>query len=151
MAGVFPIDVVKKWMGAGGVFYLPDTMPIPSRDQLRGMLEHALHRGDKPGHLTEWLEIVRADNPARNRMDPFIRYFELQHYWRILNQRHPSAICRKKEKLRNAFGRIFDVGSQQIKRDLADIRGRLGDDWLDRPWPLDRTDRSAPSTATKPR
>ena len=58
MAGAFPFSVVSQLMQSGGVFYLPDTMPVPSRDQLRGLLEHALHRGQHPDHLEEWLEIV---------------------------------------------------------------------------------------------
>jgi hypothetical protein len=136
MAGVFPISVVQQMMEAGGLFYLPDTMPIPSRDQLRGTLEDALHRGERPDHLQEWLEIVRAGNTARNRMDPFARWFELQHYWRILHQRHLSAINRKLGKLEDVFGNVFKVGAQQIHKDLIEIRSILGKDWLDRSWPI---------------
>lgn len=136
MAGVFPLSVVSQLMQAGGVFYLPDTMPVPSRDQLRGLLDHALHRGQHPEHLEEWLEIVRADNMARNRMDPFVRLFEIQHYWRILHQRHASAIYRKTGKLEAAFGGLFGVTEKRIHNDLIRIRKRLGGDWLDRTWPI---------------
>ena len=150
MAGVFPAAVVQQLMDSGGVFYIPDTMPIPSRDQLRGMLDDALHSGGKPDHLAEWMEIVRAGNMARNQMDPFVRHFELQHYWRILHQRHASAVHRNVGKLEAAFAKILAVGTQQIHSDLIAVRKRLGSDWLDRPWPLDSTDRPPPTT-TKPR
>ena len=136
MAGVFPYTAMKQMMDAGGVFFLPDTMPIPSRDQLRGMLDHALHKGEKPEHLKGWLDIVGADNMAKNRMDPYIRMFELQHFWRILHNRHASAIHRRTGKLEEAFGKVFNVGTQQIKSDLANIRKQLGIEWLDRPWPV---------------
>lgn len=132
MAGVFPPHVVQRMMGSGGVFYLPDTMPVPSRDQLRVMLDGALHRGEKQEHLAEWFDIVRSDNSARNQMDPFARLFELQHYWRILHQRHANAIYRRIGKLKSAFAAIFSVRTEQISQDLTAIRKRLGGDWLER-------------------
>lgn len=136
LAGTFPLTVVQELIAAGGVFFLPDTMPIPSRDQLRDMLDHALHRGDKPVHLEEWLDMVRPDNTARNRMDPFIRYFELEHYWRILRQRHSTAIYRKSGKLESAFATYLRIVDRRIHEDMIAIRKRLGSDWLERPWPL---------------
>jgi hypothetical protein len=136
MAGTFPISMIGQLMNAGGVFFLPDTMPIPSRDQLRGQLDNALHRDKGLDHLAEWLDIVRADNMARNRMDPFIRYLELQHYWRILHQRHASAIHRNTGSLEAVFGEILNVSTKQIHTDLIAIRRKLGSKWLHRPWPI---------------
>jgi hypothetical protein len=80
------------------------------------------------------MEIIRRDNSARNQMDPFVRYFELQHYWRILHQRHPNAIYRKAGKLREAFGNVFGITNERIKEDLKVFRRRLGKDWLQRNW-----------------
>ncbi|MCA9179347.1 MAG: hypothetical protein KDB14_33045 [Planctomycetales bacterium] len=136
-AGGLLANDIQHLMNTGGVFYLPDVMPMPSRDQLRSRLDDALHRGDRPQHLQEWLEIVRAGNTARNQMDPFARMFELQHYWRLLRERHADAIHRKIGDLANAFSSVFGVSSQRIKSDLAAIRRRLGPGWLSRPWPLD--------------
>lgn len=138
LAGTFPISVFQRLVESGGIFFLPDTMPIPSRSQLRGMLDDALHRRENVDHLAEWLNIVRADNMAKNQMTPFMRYFELQHYWRLLHRRHASAIYRKTGKLEEAFGRVLKVRSQQIHLDMIEIRSRLGGDWLSRRCPLEK-------------
>jgi hypothetical protein len=134
MAGGLPTTVLSQLAEASGIFFLPDTMPIPSREQLRSMVDDALHRGSSHEHLGEWMEIIRRDNSARNQMDPFVRYFELQHYWRILHQRHPNAIYRKAGKLREAFGNVFGITNERIKEDLKVFRRRLGKDWLQRNW-----------------
>ena len=99
-------------MRAGGVFYLPDTMPIPSRDQLRGMLDDALHRKEQPAHLNEWLQMVRAGNSARNQLDPFARAFEVQHYCRVIHQRHPAALINNTGRFEEALARFLNVSSQ---------------------------------------
>lgn len=136
MAGSFPLSVVQQFMGAGGVFYIPDTMPIPSQSQMRGLLDDALHRGESPDHLREWLDIGRAENMAKNRMTPFVRMFELQHYWRILHQRHASAMSGNIGRCQNALATILKVRPEQIKQDLTEIKNRLGDHWIERKWPM---------------
>ena len=136
MAGNFPLSVVQQLMGVGGIFFVPDTMPIPSQSQLRGLLEHALHHGDSPEHLSEWFDIGRASNTAKNRMDPFIRMFALQHYWRILSQRHASSMSGKIGCCQRVLATILEVRPNQIKQDLIAIRNRLGDDWLERVCPV---------------
>lgn len=121
-------------MRAGGVFYLPDTAPVPSRDQLRGMLEHVLHPSERPDHLSEWLEIVRAGNSARNQLDPFARRFEIQHYWRLLRQRHESALEGNIGRIERALSEFFEISEPAVHADFVDIRRRLRDDWLERRW-----------------
>lgn len=150
LAGTLPIPVIQQLADSGGVFFLPDTMPIPSRSQLRGMLDDALHRRENVEHLSEWLDIVRSDNMAKNQMAPFMRYFELQHYWRLLNRRHAAAIYRRTGKVEEAFGQVFEVTCRQIHLDMIEIRNRLGGDWLDRSCPLEKYDDKSPHT-TKPR
>jgi hypothetical protein len=135
MAGSFPWTVVQHLMRAGGVFFLPDTMPIPSRDQLRGLLDHALHRGEQPDHLNEWLHIIRSSSGARNQLDRFARLFEIQHYWRLLRQRHASALEGNISRVETALARFFGISPASIHADLIEIRDRLGEAWLDRPWP----------------
>jgi hypothetical protein len=136
MAGMFPWTVVQPLMRAGGVFFLPDTMPIPSRDQLRGMLDDALHRGEQPDHLREWLKIIRASSGARNQLDRFGRLFEIQHYLRLLRQRHAEAIARKMQHVKRALCGFFEKSSTAVQSDLIEIRRRLGKAWLDRRWPF---------------
>jgi hypothetical protein len=136
MAGAFPWTVVQQLMRTGGVFFLPDTMPIPSRDELRGMLDHALHRGEQPEHLTDWFHIIRASSGARNQLDRFARLFEIQHYWRILHQRHAAALAGNIGRIEAAVSQYFGISEATIHADLIEIRRRLGDHWLERPWPV---------------
>jgi hypothetical protein len=136
MAGLFPWTVVEQLMRAGGVFFLPDTMPIPSRDQLRGLLDHALHRGEQPAHLAEWLALVRSDNSARNQLDRLGRLFEVQHYFRILRQRHRNAFEGNVGRIEVALSQFFNNSESTVHADLIEIRRRLGNTWLERPWPI---------------
>jgi hypothetical protein len=136
MAGTFLSTAVPQLARAGGVFFLPDTMPIPSRDQLRGMLDDALHRGEKPDHLEDWFEIARAGNTARNHLDRFGRLFEVQHYWRVLYDRHAAALEGNIGRLEVAMSKFFELSPQTIHSDLIQIRRRLGEEWMDRTWPI---------------
>ena len=122
MAGTFPWTVVQPLM-RGGVFFLPDTMPIPSRDQLRGMLDDALHRGEQPDHLREWLKIIRASSGAKSTR-PVWAPFEIQHYLRLLRQRHAGAIARKMQYVKRALCRFFKKSSTAVQSDLIEIRQR---------------------------
>jgi len=115
---------------------LPETMAIPSREQLRGLLVDSLHRGADSQHLDEWLHIIRATNPARTQMDRFARLFEIQHYWRILHARHEAALNGNTGKIEAALGQVFDISTETIHADLIKIRDRLGGAWLDREWPV---------------
>jgi hypothetical protein len=136
MAGLFPWTVVEQLMRAGGVFFLPDTMPIFSRDELRGLLDHALHKRQTAEHLSGWFHIIRASSGARNQLDRFGRLFEIQHYWRILRQRHAGALAGNIGRMELAFSQFFKTSNPSIHADLIAIRRRLGAEWAKRPWPV---------------
>ena len=135
LAGVQP-KVAMQLMEAGGVFFLPITMPVPSRDELRSALDDALHGGDQPEHLEEWLHIIRSENPAKNSMDKFARRFEVQHYWRILHSRHASALKGNLGKVEEVLAEEFGLKRSTISGDIREIREHLGKDWLDRASPV---------------
>ena len=132
MAGDFPVSVVQQAARAGGVFCLPDTFPIPSRDELRNLLEGSLHGPSKPEHLTEWMGIIASSNTGKKQIARFGRLFELQHYYRILHSRHPKAIRRKLHVLNDVLARFFTTTKRTIHEDLRMIRKRLGRDWIER-------------------
>ncbi|PHR90592.1 MAG: hypothetical protein COA78_34950 [Blastopirellula sp.] len=134
MAGQIPETILENLFQSGGLFYLPDTIPLPSRDQLRSLLDDALHREDTSEHLAEWQNIIRSDNFAKNQMNPFIRKLELQHYWKLLHQRHSSAINRRIGKLHEIFAERLETTPKQIKNDLTSIKKQLGADWEKRDW-----------------
>ena len=119
-------------MEIGSVFYLPDTYPVPSRDELRDILEDSLRGSGTASHLSEWTELVRGSNPAKNKIPRFGRVFELQHYCRILHERHAQAIHRRLGDLEFALASFMGVSPETIHRDLLFIRDRLGEDWMSR-------------------
>lgn len=112
----------------GALFFLPDTFPIPSRDELRSILDAPL-RVSAPAHLACWTALVARGNPAKNQIARFGRLFELQHFCRVLQSRHPRALHRRKEGLELALAQFLGVNQATIHSDLLFIRRRLGRDW----------------------
>lgn len=129
LSGAFPLTVLEQLNGAGGIFFIPDTFPIPSRDDLRQLLDDSL-RGDKgPEHLSDWTRMVRRSNAAKREIGRLARLFELQHYWKVLCQRHPQALKRNEGKLKQAVASFLKVDEQVVHRDLLLIRRRMGSEW----------------------
>ena len=129
-AGGVPASMLHLLENTGAVFYIPDTFPVPSRDQLLGMLDDALHAGQAPEHLDEWMQIVRRDNSAKAELQTWSRLFEVQHYWRILKQRHSSALTGNAGKTQEAIAEFLGEGNEQpIKRALQRMRDNLGTEW----------------------
>ncbi len=132
MAGEVAVSLLPQLARAGGVFCLPDTFPIPSRDELRNLLEGALHGGEKPAHLAEWMELIAKDNMGKKPIARFARLFEFQHYYRILNHRHAPSLRRKTKALKEVLAHGLDSSEKSIVGDLGFVRRRLGKHWLDR-------------------
>jgi hypothetical protein len=132
MSGRFPLSVLQQVMNSGGAFVLPDIYPVPSRDQLRGMLDDALHRSDGRDHLTEWMGLIAKDKAVKTPLIKFGRLFEVQHYCRLLHQRHAAALKRKMQHVNAALARFLRTTSSTIKQDLAYLKARLGPAWLER-------------------
>ena len=132
MAGSFPVSIVRQIARAGGVFLFPDTFPVPSRDELRGLLHDALHQGEQADHLGTWMDIIRPDNPAKNPVARFARLFQLQHYWRLLLNRHAPAFRRKLTVAKEVMAWFCGTAFETVHQDLLFIKGRRGDDWIQR-------------------
>lgn len=130
-AGTMPDTMLRRFSDVRALFVVPDTFPIPSRDEFRGMLDDALH-GSPPEHLAEWMRIVAAGNSGKRKITRFGRIFQLQHYWRILQRRHAHSLRRRNELLGRVLATFLQVEEKVVNRDLAEIRRRLGRDWLDR-------------------
>jgi hypothetical protein len=124
LGGQFPLSIVKQLMAAGEIFNLPDTFPIPSRDELRELLDEAV-RSERPDHLGEWMKITGKNNPAKNRIDRFSRVFELHHYWQLLQVRHQPYLRGRLTKLRFVLAQYLGASEDSIRADLGLIR-RLG-------------------------
>jgi hypothetical protein len=114
---------------AGGLFFFPDTFPIPSRDELRGIFDESLRSG-APEHLAQWVALIARGNTAKNQITRFGRLLELQHYVRILHERHASAVHRRIGQLKGALAKFIGVDEATIHGDLLFVARRLGPDWM---------------------
>jgi hypothetical protein len=132
MSGQFPVSVVQQLLDAGGLFNIPDTFPIPSRDELRGILQDALRPGDDASHLAEWHKVVHGQNMAKNQIVRFARIRQVYTFWRCLHQRHGASLRRKTQPLQRAFAKFLKVSEASLKSDLSLIARRLGKNWLER-------------------
>ena len=124
------LSVTGQMNAVGATYYLPDTFPLPSREELRSMMEESLRGADTPDHLASWMSLVRGENRAKNQIVRFGRLFEIQHYARILQERQPAIMHRRLGALERAFATFFDVSIDAIHLDLQVVRQRLGDQWI---------------------
>ena len=129
-----PVPILESLLGhmrgGGQTFYMPETFPVPTRDELRRVIEDALHGAGAPPHLNEWIGIIRAENAAKNAISRFARLFELQHYFRVLYQRHAEALPQRKAAVTEALASFLGgVSFDTIEKDLIFVADRLGKDW----------------------
>jgi hypothetical protein len=121
-----PILAMGPAYSAGGLFYFPDTFPVPSRDELRQILDDALHGHVLPEHLHGWLAMIRGDNPAKNQLPRYARLFEIQHYYRIICDRHPD-LRGHSGTLQQGLAQFLNCREGTIAKDLIFIRQRQGE------------------------
>jgi hypothetical protein len=117
-----PILAMGPMNRVGSLFFVPDTYPIPSRDQLRNLLEDSLRHRREEEHLSEWSKIVSGKNSAKNRIERYARLFEMQHYVRILTERHSELMEGHVHELEAALAKFLDCRPPTIHRDLSFIR-----------------------------
>ena len=100
--------------------FLPDIFPLDSKGPLASSLESA-RIGIKAPHLDEWKAIIAISSRQKKKVDRYARQFCLQHYWRVLLQRYPTQLRKRKSAIEEAFGRYFDVDSTVIRRDAQEM------------------------------
>ena len=132
LAATLPATIVRQLENAGGIFFLPDTFPVPSRDELRGLLDDGIHASEPPDHLAPWMHIVRASYPARNKIARHARRLRLHHYWCTLHHRHAAALRGQISKLEGVFARFLKAAQQTVRTDRLTIRRQLGPSWPQR-------------------
>jgi hypothetical protein len=115
-----------------GLYLLPDIVPVPSRDEIRRSIDESRSRIGEPDHLSDWFRIIRSGNKAKNRLSRFARIFGVQHYWRVLANRHKPALRSATGKLDEIFAKWLRVSAETIRQDRREIRRRLGEKWLER-------------------
>lgn len=140
LSGEITPDQVASLQQSGGLFYLPDTIPIPSRDELRNYLSRGLSptkAESEEDPIAGWRKIIRNDNSARTQISRHARIFELQHYWRLIHVRHGASLLRNKGRLHQAMAKYFKLKARTIKADLELVQNRLGANWETRKSPLE--------------
>ena len=131
LSTALPTSTLERLRRTGHHFYIPDTYPIPSRDELWNLLENAFHR-DASEHLEEWSSMVAGNNMAKKSLGKYARLFQLQHFWHVLYSRHAQSLCWQKGKLETVFAKFLDVSKETVHRNLLCIEDKLGKDWLER-------------------
>lgn len=129
MGGEFPVSILPQLMDAGGVFNIPDTCPLPSRDELREMLQDAI-RGRTSDHLDEWYRVIATANSAKTEISRYARLLELQHYWELIQVRHEDRVHRRLKALRRVIGEFLGASLASIEGDLRFLRGKLGSNFV---------------------
>lgn len=116
----------------GTAFFIPDTSPLPDRDELRRQIEEAVRSlSEPPAHLRGWMDIVAADNARKSEIGTHARKFLLIHYWTVLFDRHADTLDGQIQNLHRAFAQFFGTCQEEsIRKDLKAIRGVLGADWF---------------------
>lgn len=114
---------------ASRAIFIPDIWPLPTRDDLQGRLEEAIRGASPPEHLAAWIGWVGSANRAKNILPKLARRCRLAHFWRVIHSRHADRLGRSKEKLIDAFAEYLEVDAKTLKRDVAEIKDRLGPNW----------------------
>ena len=100
--------------------FLPDIFPVDAKGPKALALENARMRIEAP-HLEEWKSLISISSREKKRIDRYARQFNLQHYWRVLLQRYPKQLHRRKSVIEEAFGNYFSVTSRVISRDSQEL------------------------------
>lgn len=116
---------------SGALLYIPDIAPLPDRDELREMLEDSVRTTAYTApHLSEWIELVRADTQGKKSIEKYARWYVVQHYMRVFYARHGDRLHRCGQKVAAALAQGLNIPSEALRRDLLAIRQRLGPNWF---------------------
>ena len=116
---------------SGALLYIPDIAPLPDRDELREMLEDSVRTTAYTApHLSEWIELVRADTQGKKSIEKYARWYVVQHYMRVFYSRHGDRLHRCGQKVAAALAQGLNIPSEALRRDLLAIRQRLGPNWF---------------------
>lgn len=121
---------LRQSQTSGALMYFPDIAPLPDRRELRQLLEDNVRQtANDAEHLQEWIKLVRSDTNVKTPVDKFVRWYSLQHYYRVLYSRHRNSVHNCREKIAVAFSEFLKKSLDTIERDLREIGERLGLDW----------------------
>ena len=70
---------------------IPRHHPLPDEEELRRRLAESVERRED-AHLGDWKRLSAAGNTGKGGLQRYTRLFALQHYWRVLHQRHSRGV-----------------------------------------------------------
>lgn len=106
-----------------------DIQMLPGGDTLRELMAD-LSPIEEDWHLRDWKRLIDPSNPSKNQIDRYARLFRLQHYWKVLFDRHSNSLNRQIGKLELAFANYLGQAKRNIHDDLQLLRHQLGHDWF---------------------
>lgn len=109
----------------GSSIYMPVTFRLLPPQELRDFLDLAIRPGPLGPHLSGWEKIVKS----RKSMEREARLFRLQHYWRLMCERHPMVSRGGIDQAETVFGKFLRRSKASVHDDLREIRKRLGNSW----------------------
>jgi hypothetical protein len=105
-----------------------DTAPVPSRDELRYLLEQMRTR-EVRDHMKEWSGMASGKVQGTLSIGRFARIFKLQHYFRAFHLRHAESRNRRMDEIQDAFASYFKVSKRTVRDDMTEIAARIGENW----------------------
>lgn len=118
-----PLALLTHMQAGGVTLYQPDTMPVPSRDKLRTILEE-VRESHENEHLAEWIQIVGRDRHNDHSIQLFGSIFVVRHFEAVLNERHAEALDRKIGRMEEAFADFLAVSADAVDKYRQRIRRR---------------------------
>jgi len=120
-----PLALLTHMRTGGVTLYQPDTMPIPSRDRLREVLE-GVRVSHENEHLKEWIAMVAANRYNDHSIRCYGQIFVLHFYWTVFEERHPKVMTGNIGRIQEAFADYLAVSAEAVKKYRDRIRERLG-------------------------
>ena len=119
-----PKLLLNQMRTGGFSMFLPDTFPVPSREQLREIgLEIQAQR--LPGHLAGWGGIVRREHGNTAGIERYGHILAIQHYWSILKTRHDGVFKGNVRHIDEALGAFLGTSSENVRKLRRQIHQRL--------------------------
>lgn len=115
----------REVVEGGQSFFIPDTFSVPTRDQLRHIIEDAVRGASSADHLEEWHGIVALGNTAKRQIERFGRVFEVQHYCQIIQSRYAKLLPGNRKKIVEVLAQFLKVQTYSIEQDIELITARL--------------------------
>ena len=117
--------LLLRQMQAGGFsYFLPDTYPVPSREELReiGLRSQAV---SAPKHLAQWIRVVRRESGPRGGAQYYGQLLALGHYWTALQSRRPEIFHRNRRHIAAAIGDFLGMSTETVRKRLREISVHL--------------------------